>query len=141
MRSILKMTWSDVGATVRVRLDPDRAPNICTQIAKALPLRCITWHSVISGDNVGVPLPIVVCDFQNPQPRRTGTAFVYPNGQLAIIPYGPTTEPGDVNTFGEVLPEDLLNLAAVGHAVRERFRMRQDTAMFVDLELVNAEAW
>lgn len=131
----LSLKWHDFERPIRLTLLVDEAPLLCAAIKRCLPLRSVSWHSVISGENIGFPLPVVWTEFDNPRPRTSGDAFLYANGQLGIIPYGKTTEPGDVNVFGRVHQNDLENLSRVGHAVAENFRAGPGHPYFVDIRL------
>lgn len=122
MTRTLTLRWHDFETPVRVTMLEDEAPELCKAILAALPLTSISWHSVISGDNIGFPLPVVWTKVDNPRVRTRGDAYLYANGQLGIIPYGKTTEPGDVNVWGRLNPEDFDALEHIGLTVAEQFR-------------------
>ena len=136
MNETMTIKWIDFDQAIRIQLLTDRAPALCAAIAKALPLRSISWHSVISGENVGFPLPVVWTAVDNPSPRRRGDVFFYANGQLGIIPYGVTTEPGLVNVFGRVFPDDLEAVSQIGRAVATSFQQSTGNPYFVELKIV-----
>jgi hypothetical protein len=128
----LILKWSDFERPVRLALLVEAA-RLGAAIRDRLPLRSISWHSVISGENIGFPLPVVWTGFDNPQPRTRGDAFLYANGQLGIIPYGRTTEPGLVNVFGRAHPDDLDTVSEIGSIVAESFRAGPGRPFFVDI--------
>ena len=56
MTRTITLRWHDFETPVRVTMLEDEAPELCQAILSALPLTSISWHSVISGDNIGFPL-------------------------------------------------------------------------------------
>jgi hypothetical protein len=135
-KSIL-VTWEELGCQARLQLLWNEAPKLCQAVVDCLPIRSICWHSVISGDNIGFPLPVICTTFENPRPRTRGSMYIYANGQLGIVPYGEFSEPGDVNTFGKIDEKDMLDVAKAGRAVAEYFRKGPGRPIFVDLKLAD----
>lgn len=137
MSPTILVNWKELGKSARISVYLDRAPLLGNAVLSALPLRCISWHSVISGENIGFPLPIVWTKTENPQPRTRGEVYLYNNGQLGIIPYGKTTEPGLVNVWGSVHPDDIDAVESAGRIVGESFRTGPGKPFFVDLALAD----
>ncbi len=135
-KSIL-VTWEELGCQARLQLLWNEAPKLCQAVVDCLPIRSICWHSVISGDNIGFPLPVICTTFENPRPRTRGSMYIYANGQLGIVPYGEFSEPGDVNTFGKIDEKDMPDVAKAGRAVAEYFRKGPGRPIFVDLKLAD----
>lgn len=129
--------WAELDVKARIKLYWDEAPNLCRAIVDSLPLRSISWHSVISGENIGFPLPVVWTKADNPRVRTYGEVYLYANGQLGIIPYGKTTEPGDVNVWGSVEPDDMAGVERAGRTVAEHFRSGPGKPFFVDIDLAD----
>jgi len=129
----ITLHWTDLDAKARIVLKWDEAPNLCQAIVDHLPLRSISWHSVISGENIGFPLPVVWTKADNPRERTYGEVYLYANGQLGIIPYGKTTEPGDVNVWGSVDAADMENVERAGRIVADHFRSGPGKPFFVDI--------
>ena len=133
MAKSLLIEWKELGLKAHIGLLWDEAPKLCQAVVDSLPLRSISWHSVISGDNIGFPLPVVCTTFENPQPRTRGKMYIYANGQLGIVPYGDFSEPGDVNTFGSINDKDMEDVANAGRTVAEFFRKGPGRPIFVDI--------
>lgn len=133
MTSTIAIHWAELGIGARMHLYHDRAPALCKAVLACLPLRSISWHSVISGENIGFPLPVVWTHADNPQPRARGEVFLYTNGQLGIIPYGKTTEPGRVNVWARIDAGDLDGVERAGRIVAESFRSGPGKPWFVEL--------
>jgi len=104
----------------------DKAPHFCEAFTKLLPFESIYGHTVISGLNMSVPMKLLWLEREFDAERKPGRMFIYTNGQRIVIPYGLTTEPGFVNCFADVLPEDLPLLEKVGLECKHRF-MTGDT--------------
>ena len=136
MAKSLLIEWKELGCEAHIQLLWDEAPKLCQAVVDCLPLRSISWHSVISGDNIGFPLPVVCTTFENPQPRTRGNMYIYANGQLGIVPYGDFSEPGDVNTFGRIDEKDMEDVAKAGRTVAEYFRKGPGRPIFADITLV-----
>lgn len=135
-KSIL-IEWKEFGCQARIELLWDEAPKLCQAVVDSLPLRSISWHSVISGDNIGFALPVICTTFENPRPRTRGDMYIYANGQLGIVPYGDFSEPGDVNTFGRIGEADMEDVAKAGTTLAEYFRKGPGRPIFADLSLVD----
>lgn len=135
MAKSLLIEWKELGCKAHIQLLWDQAPKLCQAIVDCLPLRSISWHSVISGDNIGFALPVVCTTFENPQPRTRGQMYIYANGQLGIVPYGDFSEPGDVNTFGRIDENDMEDVAKAGTTVAEFFRKGPGRPIFADISV------
>lgn len=131
----VRIKWPSLEVSARMKLLEDRAPELCKAFVQCLPLRGISWHAVISGENVGFPVPLVWTRVDNPSPRVRGGVFLYANGQLVVIPYGKTTEPGLVNVFGEIADPDLERLAQAGRSVAASLRSGLGHPIFVEITL------
>lgn len=136
MTKHLLIEWKEFNCKARIELLWDQAPILCQAVVDTLPLRSISWHSVISGDNIGFALPVVCTTFENPQPRTRGQMYIYANGQLGIVPYGGFSEPGDVNTWGKISDEDMEDVEKAGRAVAELFRKGPGRPVFADISVV-----
>ena len=99
----------------------DKAPHFCAALEKLLPFESIHGHTVISGLNMSIPMKLMWLEREYDAERKPGRLFIYTNGQRIVIPYGFTTEPGDVNCFADVLEEDLPLLEKAGLACKQRF--------------------
>lgn len=121
---------------VRMVMQEKQAPSLCKAIMDLLPLKTLSWHAVISGDNAGFFLPLVWSGFDNPQERNTGDCFIYANGQLVVIDYDKNSEPGKVNKFAEIHPDSLADMKRLGLAVRNAINLGEEPYFF---ELVKAE--
>ncbi|MBN9306936.1 MAG: hypothetical protein BGO82_05460 [Devosia sp. 67-54] len=136
MAKTLLIEWKELGCKAHIQLLWDKAPKLCQAVVDCLPLRSISWHSVISGDNIGFALPVVCTTFENPQPRTRGNMYIYANGQLGIVPYGDFSEPGDVNTFGRIDEKDMADVTKAGQTVAEFFRNGPGRPIFADVSVV-----
>ena len=112
------MECKQLNTTVRLVLMEEQAPKFCAAFKAKMPQRTLAWHAVISGDNAGCYFPLVWTDFENPQERQLGDVFFYANGQLIVIRYQDSTEPGKVNKFAEVHPDSLEDMQKLGKAFR-----------------------
>ena len=119
MSTFVRLNWPSLDISVRMKLLEDRAPRLCRGFVDCLPLSAISWHAVISGENLGFPLPLVWTDADNPSTRVPGSVFFYANGQLVVVPYGTLTEPGLVNVFGEIHESEFERLVRAGSALAE----------------------
>lgn len=120
MIRMIKLEWKELGIAVRANLLNDKAPHFCAALEKLLPFESIQGHTVISGANMSVPMKLLWLEREFPAERAPGSIFIYANGQRIVIPYGDTNEPGLVNTFAQVLPEDLQLLKKVGETSKAR---------------------
>lgn len=116
----IQLEWKAIGVKVRAKLLRHQAPKFCEQFEKLLPFESIQGHTVISGQNMSVPMKLMWIDREYPAARTPGNLFIYTNGQRIVIPYGKTNEPGLVNTFAQVYPEDLSELEKAGISSRSR---------------------
>lgn len=117
----IQLEWPDLDVKVRAKLMRDKAPHFCEELEKLLPFESIHGHTVISGHNMSIPMKLLWLEREYDAPRQPGRLFIYTNGQRIVIPYDSTTEPGDVNCFADVLPEDLPELKRAGLACKHRF--------------------
>lgn len=118
--SRLKITSTLYDKPIYCELLNEKVPKLAAKIEAILPLKTIPWHAVISGDNVGFFLPVVETEFENPVERIPGGAHLYANGQIAVICYGATSEPGFVNRFLEVEESSMNDLKELGLLVRNK---------------------
>lgn len=114
------LEWKELNIRVRAKLLRDKAPLFCDAFEKLLPFESIQGHTVVSGHNMSVPIKLLWLEREYPAERAPGNLFIYTNGQRMVIPYGATTEPGLVNTFAQIFPEDLPLLESVGEASKSR---------------------
>lgn len=117
----IQLEWKSLDIKVRAQLLWDKAPHLCAAVEKLLPFESIHGHTVISGHNMSIPMKMLWLEREFDAPRQPGRLFIYTNGQRIVIPYGATTEPGLVNCFADVLPEDLPLLEKAGLACKHRF--------------------
>ena len=117
----IQLEWPTLGIKVRANLMWDKAPHFCAALEKLLPFESIHGHTVISGLNMSIPMKLMWLEREYDAERKPGRLFIYTNGQRIVIPYGLTTEPGDVNCFADVLEEDLPLLEKAGLACKQRF--------------------
>lgn len=123
---------------VRIILCEDQNPKFCEAFKKRLPLRTLPWHAVISGDNAGFFFPLPWLGFDNPQPRRTGDVFFYANCQWCIVCYGECSEPGKVNKFAEIHPDDMSVMRELGAIIKHSIYMGEDP-YFLEISLAEEE--
>ncbi|NLU27124.1 MAG: DUF3830 family protein [Hungateiclostridium thermocellum] len=114
------LEWKEIGVKVRAKLLNDKAPKFCAELENLLPFDSIQGHTVISGQNMSIPMKLMWLEREYDIERKTGNLFIYTNGQRIVIPYGVTNEPGLVNTFAEVWEEDLKELEKAGISSRTR---------------------
>lgn len=131
----LHIHWIDLDIKAKLTFYNERAPFLTKAIIDCMPLKTISWHSVISGENIGFPLPVINTKTENPQPRTYGEVYLYANGQLGIIPYGKTTEPGDVNVWGRIDPADMEGVERAGRVVAEHFRVGPGRPFYIEMKL------
>jgi len=120
MISTIQLEWKKLGIKVRANLLIDKAPHFCMELKKLLPFESIQGHTVISGQNMSVPMKLLWLEREYPAECTPGNLFIYTNGQRIVIPYGETNEPGLVNTFAQVFPEDIELLKKAGESSKAR---------------------
>ena len=116
-----QLEWKSINIKARAKLLRYEAPNFCAAFEKLLPFESIHGHTVISGHNMSIPMKLLWLEREFDAVRQAGRMFIYTNGQRIVVPYGKTTEPGNVNCFADVLPEDLPLLEQAGLACKHRF--------------------
>lgn len=104
---------------ITVKLD-DKGPSLNAEILNSLPLETTLGHVVVSGGGIWLPSRYVFTGTPNWVPRQRGTMYFYAPGQSICITYGAITESAKVNRLGEVIPEHLDRLTALGEAVWKR---------------------
>jgi len=127
----IQLEWKKLGIKVHANLLVEKAPHFCAALEKLLPFESIHGHTVISGHNMSIPMKLLWLEREYDAPRQAGRLFIYTNGQRIVIPYGKTTEPGLVNCFADVLPEDLPLLEQAGLACKQRFMTGNTTPQTV----------
>lgn len=136
MAKQILLEWKSLGIKVRANLFLDKAPHFCAALEKLLPFESLHGHTVISGHNMSLPMNLLWLEREYDAPRQPGRLFIYTNGNRIVIPYGSTTEPGLVNCFADVVPEDLPLLEQAGLACKYRFMTGDTTPQTVRISAI-----
>lgn len=116
---ILIFDAPSVGKSFRVKLLSQENPDVVEQVLAQLPLKSVLGHVVVSGESFWLPTKIVHLGRSNMVQRELGSVYLYAPGQTICMCYGKITETSKVNTFGNVVEEDLPILQELGAYVYE----------------------
>ncbi len=92
-------------------------PELCRAILKALPLRSLFGHVVISGDGIWLPTRLVYLGAPQMVQRSLGSVYFNAPGQTICLTYGVITETAVVNEFARIEAADHAALRVLGEAV------------------------
>jgi hypothetical protein len=127
----IELSWHPLDITVHATLADNLNPDLCDDLAEALPFTVLQDHSVVSGESIFAWTPLVttttaavrerVCDAPAGRLR-----YQQATGQKLVVAYGRTTETGLAPVLGQVELTDLAALHNVGEAVmRSTFRTKE----------------
>jgi len=120
----VRLSWEPLGVSVLARLNTRGNPELCQDLLDALPFTVLQDHAVVTGASIFAWTPVVstapvrekelICNAPVGRLR-----FSQRTGQKIVVQYGPVTETILAPVLGQVVPEDIGKLPALGQAVSE----------------------
>lgn len=113
----IRLTLSEVGLSVRIRLQWEQNKSTCEAVLGVLPTESIIGHVVVSGGGLWLPTRLTYLGPRASVQRQRGSVYFYPPMQSVCITYGAISESAYVNEFGRVDESDLDALTSIGEHV------------------------